>query len=74
MSDTALTKAKRKTVADYKAAIAHLITEMDRIEERMDRDRAETERLKIETQIIKARTDANLARLQEQINSLTGAE
>ena len=71
MDETILTPAKRKTTADYKAAFAHLLAEMDRMDERMDKDRAAIERLKIETQVIKARTSANLARLREQINSLS---
>ena len=71
MDETTLTRQKLKTTADYKAAFAHLLAEMDCIDERMDKDRAEIERLKIETEIIKARTSANLSRLQEQVNNLS---
>lgn len=80
MNETVLTKPKPKTTAEYKAAFAHLIAEMNRVDERMDKDRAESERLKAETEIIKAETEiikarasANLSRLHEQINSLSKA-
>ena len=64
---------KRKTTADYKAALAQLLAEMNLLDEQMDRDCAEIERLKAETQVIKARTSATLARLQEHVNSLSKA-
>ena len=72
MEETILTHTEPNTTAHYKAAIAHLLVEMDRMDERMDKERAEIERLKIETQVIKTRTTANLARLAEQIRHLSG--
>ncbi len=61
MSETALTKSKRKTAADYEIIASQMLAEIDRLEEQMNRDRAESERLKAETQIIKAHTDATLS-------------
>jgi hypothetical protein len=80
MSETALTKPKRKTTAEYEAIAAQLLAEMNRLEEQMDKDHAESERLKSETQvikaeteIIKARTATTLSQLMQQVNSLTRA-
>ncbi len=70
MSETILTKPKRKT-ADYEALAAQMLAEINRLEAQMDRDHAEGERLKIETQVIKARTAATLSQLQEQITRLS---
>jgi hypothetical protein len=71
MSETILTKPKRKTAADYKALAAQMLAEINRLEEQMDRDHAEGERLKVETQVIKAHTATTLSQLQEQINRLS---
>jgi hypothetical protein len=73
MDESLPVKTKLKTTADYKAALAQLLVEMNRLDERMDKNRAEIEQLKLETQVIKARTNANLARLAEQIDSLSKA-
>ena len=67
MSETTLTKPKRKTAADYEAIAVQLLAEMERINEQMDRDRAESE-------LLKARTSETLSRLQEQINRLSRPE
>ena len=58
MSETLLTKSKRKTAADYELVAVQLLDEISRLEEQMDRDRAESERLRVETQIIKAHSAA----------------
>jgi hypothetical protein len=71
MSETALTKPKRKTSADYEAIAKQMLAEINRLEEQMDKDHAESERLKAETQVIKARTATTLSQLQEQINRLS---
>lgn len=80
MSETALTKPKRKTSADYEALAAQLLADMERLEAQMDKTYMESERLKAETQIIKAeteiikaRTTSTLSQLALQMNRLTEA-
>ena len=71
MSETTLSKSKRKTAADYEAIAAQLLAEISRLEEQMDKDRAESDRLKAETQVIKGHTAATLSRLREQMDRLS---
>lgn len=78
MSETTLTKSKRKTASDYEAIAAQLVVEMNRLKMQMDKDRSESQRLKTETQvikaeteIIKARTASTISQLLHHINSLT---
>ncbi len=77
MSDTVITKSKRKSGADYQAQATQLLAEMSLLEEQMDKTCAESERLKTETQIIKAETDiikahttATLSQMMQQIHNL----
>ena len=72
MSDT-LTQSTTLTDADYEASIQMLLEEMNRLESNMDQVQAESDRIKSETQVIKAITEGKLARLEEQIISLTRA-
>ena len=64
---------KRKGAAHYAAMAAQLLAEMNRLNERIDTTHAEGERLRAQTQIIKVHTEVTLSRLQEQINTLSGA-
>jgi hypothetical protein len=73
MSDTVLTPPKRKTTADYQAAVARPLAAMNRLEEQIEEHHAESERLKAETGVIKARTAVTLSRLQDQMTSLSRA-
>ena len=63
MSETSLTKPKRKTSADYKAIADELLLDMRRLDELMQKDRAEIETLKAETARLEAENRVVLSRL-----------
>ena len=56
MSESVLTKPKRKSNADYKIAVAEMFAEITRLNEQMHHDEADITRLKIETEALKAET------------------
>ena len=56
MSETTLTKTKRKTAADYRTAITEMFAEISNLNEQMRQDQAEIDRLKIETDALKPET------------------
>ena len=64
MSETTLTKAKRKTVADYEAMADQLLADMRQLDELMQKDRAEIEYLKAETARLEAENRIVLSRLK----------
>jgi hypothetical protein len=80
MSDSILTKPKRKTAAEYEAEADQLLAEMRWLEEKMDRDRVEIDRLrnetrqlKVESDVIAANTAATLTRINRIVDRLAGA-
>ena len=73
MTETAVSKPKRMTTADYKAIAAQLLDDIGRLEKEMDEDRSEGERLKAETQAIKAHAAETITQVQEQIDRLSKA-
>jgi hypothetical protein len=80
VSDSILTKPKRKTDTEYEAEADQLLAEMNRLEEKMDRDRleidrlrSETRQLKIESDVIAANTAATLASINRLVDRLAGA-
>ncbi|HZP83730.1 MAG TPA: hypothetical protein VFB21_18965 [Chthonomonadaceae bacterium] len=64
MSETTLTKTKRKTAADYEAIADQLLADMRRLDELMQKDRAEIEYLKAETARLEAENRVVLSRLK----------
>ena len=50
MSENIRTQQPPKTVAEYKATLAHLLAQMEEAEQRMAKRRVEINRLKAETQ------------------------
>ncbi|HZO90286.1 MAG TPA: hypothetical protein VFB38_18315 [Chthonomonadaceae bacterium] len=64
MSETMLSKPKRKTTADYKAIADQLLTGMRRLDELMQKDRTEIECLKAETARLEAENRVVLSRLK----------
>ncbi len=63
MSETVLTKPKRKTAADYEAIADQLLADMKRLDELMLKDRTEIDYLKAETARLEAENRAVLSRL-----------
>lgn len=59
-----------KTAAEYKAAIAALLAEMEHLNDLMAKDRMEIERLKAETAVIRAETDIIKAQAQARLEAL----
>lgn len=70
MDELISTLPQPKTTADYKAALALLLKEIDHLNGQMEVDRADIERMKAETRVIGARVDARLARLKEELDLL----
>jgi hypothetical protein len=71
MSDTTVTKTKRKTAADYEAIADQLLADMRHLETLMQSDRVEIDRLKAETHLLReealrleTETRATLSRLK----------
>jgi hypothetical protein len=71
MSETTLTKTKRKTAADYEAMADQLLADMRNLETLMQSDRIEIDRLKAETHLLReesmrleTETRATLSRLK----------
>jgi hypothetical protein len=62
-----LTQPTPQTEAEYEAAFAQLLSEMQRIREQMDSDQADIERLKAERYSLKAETRAMLAALKAML-------
>ena len=70
MSETTITKPKRKTVTDDKTIIAQMFADISRMNQQMAQDQTDIDRLKTETDLLKAETlrlksetRANLTRL-----------
>jgi hypothetical protein len=63
MDENTLSQPKRQSVAEYKAAIAEMLMEMYRLNEKMQNDQVEIDRLNVETAALKAETRALLARI-----------
>jgi hypothetical protein len=64
MSETTLTKTKRKTAAEYEAMADQLLKDMRRLDESMREDGGEIEFLKAETARLAAENRVNLSRLK----------
>jgi hypothetical protein len=64
MSDTSVTKTKRKATADYEAIADQLLADMKRLDELMQKDRSEIEYLKVETARLEAENRLVLSRLK----------
>lgn len=70
MDELFSTLPQPKTAADYKAALALLLKEIDHLNVQMEADHANIERIRAETRIIEARVDARLDRLKAELELL----
>ena len=66
MSDVS-TQPVPQTDAEYEAAFAQLLSEMQHLREQMDRDQTDIEWLKAETQNLKAETRALLTTMKAMV-------
>jgi hypothetical protein len=67
MSETSVTKTKRKTAADYKAIADQLLADMRRLNELMQKDRTEIDYLKAESAHLEAENRVVLSRLKASL-------
>ncbi len=58
MEDKTMHPQKLQTAADYEAAFAECLSQMQQMRERIDRDQAEIDRLKAETRAVLAQLRA----------------
>ena len=64
MSETGLTKLKRKTTADYEAMADQLLADMRRLDALMQKDRTEIDYFKAETARLETENRVVLSRLK----------
>jgi predicted nucleic acid-binding Zn-ribbon protein len=70
MADLTVPSLVPRTEAEYEAAVAEMIAEMQRINMRIRQEQTEIERLQRESQQLKAETNAIKTRTEERLNAL----